>query len=245
MTNSQWKLARFWSLKSIFRHGKRRLYGIDSICTRPGGHLLAEWGAFEISQSLNFEHVFQGFLRQFEDGEKTGRYLDVFKNNMAKKLFWYSKYSWNGGALNPKVCFSNKKASRKNSLLVSVLLQKSMSVQRKPKMRRFCQSTFLLSCLWFSKNGFFWRFKSSNFCISFFNPKRRQIQKCALIEPPHFGQRTSWNLNFSKKCRGKGFPSTSFFKIQIQIETVVMTSRSQKLAHLEILLRLITGENFV
>ena len=87
MTNSQGKLARLGSLKSIFRHGKRRLYGIDSICTRPGGHLLVEWGTFEISQSLNFEHVFQGFLRQFEDGEKAGGYLDVFNNNMAKKCF--------------------------------------------------------------------------------------------------------------------------------------------------------------
>ena len=60
---------------------------MDSICTRPGGHLLAEWGAFEISQSLNFEHVFQGFLRQFEVGKKAGRYLDVFNNNMAKTFF--------------------------------------------------------------------------------------------------------------------------------------------------------------
>ena len=70
---------------------KRRLYSIDSICARPGGgggggHLLAEWGAFEISQSLNFEHIFQGFLRQFEVGKKTGQCLDVF-NNMAKKFF--------------------------------------------------------------------------------------------------------------------------------------------------------------
>ena len=50
------------------------------------GHLLAEWEAFKISQSLNFEHVFQGFLRQFEVGKKAGRYPDVF-NNMAKKIF--------------------------------------------------------------------------------------------------------------------------------------------------------------
>ena len=72
-------------------------------------------------------------------------------------------------------------------------------------------SEYLLSCLWFSKNGFLWCFKSSNFCISFFNPQKRQIQKCALTEPPHFGQRTLGNLNFSKKWRGKGFLLQAFF----------------------------------
>ena len=36
-----------------------------------------------------------------------------------------------------------------------------------------------------------------------------------------------------------------FFLIQIEIKTVVMTSRSQKLAHLEISLRFVTGENLI
>ena len=46
---------------------------------------LANWGTFEISQSLNFEHVFQRFLIPSEVGKKAGWYLDVL-NNMVKKF---------------------------------------------------------------------------------------------------------------------------------------------------------------
>ena len=88
MTNLQLQLTRLRSLKSIFRHGNV-VFTVLTASARGqggGGHLLAEWGAFEIGQLLNFEHVFQGFLRQVEVGKKAGRYLDVF-NNMAKTYF--------------------------------------------------------------------------------------------------------------------------------------------------------------
>ena len=39
----------------------------DNVPTRS----VTQRGAFEISHSLNFEHVFQGFLRQFEVGKRS------------------------------------------------------------------------------------------------------------------------------------------------------------------------------
>ena len=50
------------------------------------GHLLAEWGAFEISQSLNFKHVFQGFLRQFEVGKKSWTVSGCVQQHGEKKF---------------------------------------------------------------------------------------------------------------------------------------------------------------
>ena len=116
MTNSQWKLARLRSLKSIFRHGKRRLYGIDSICVRPGGHRLADWEAFEISQLLNFEQVFRGFLRQFEVGKKAGRYLDVL-NNMTKKFFLIEQIFVKRRSFESKSSFFEQKSFKKGLLI--------------------------------------------------------------------------------------------------------------------------------
>ena len=85
MTNSQWnRVLEIFEIDFLSWKTSSLWYRQYLHATR--GHLLAEWEAFWISQSLNFEHVFQGFLRQFEVGKKAGRYLDVF--NMAKKFFW-------------------------------------------------------------------------------------------------------------------------------------------------------------
>ena len=172
----------------IFRHEKRCLYGIHLHTTRGGGggHLLAEWRAFEISQSLNFEHVFQDCLK------------------LEKKLdgIWMCSTTW-----------------RKKILIEQIFVKR-------------------------------WSFESKS---SFF--KQKSFKKELLIGKvfcykkvcPFKGNRkwgSSIRKNFTFVPVVKGFPSTSFSWIPIEIETVVMTSRSKKLAHLEISLRLITGEKF-
>ena len=119
LTNSQRKRTCFWCLESIFRHGKRRLYGIDSICTRPGGggHLLAEWGTFKISQSLNFEHVFQGFLRQFEAGKKSWTVSRCVQQQHGEKSFLIEQRVVKRRRFESKSSFFLAKSFRKELLI--------------------------------------------------------------------------------------------------------------------------------
>ena len=101
---------------------KRRLYGIDSICTRRGGHLLAEWEVFEVSLSLNFERVLQGFLRQFEVGKKAGQYLVQH----GEKKFLIQQIFVKRRTFESKCSFFEHKSFEKELLVGKCLLQKSM-----------------------------------------------------------------------------------------------------------------------
>ena len=73
-----------------------------------------------------------------------------------------------------KVRFSNKKASRKNSLLESVLLQKSTVV--KPKMRRFYPKEFYFHACGSQKMAFSDVSKVQNFASHFLTPKKDKFK---------------------------------------------------------------------
>ena len=137
-----------------------------SICTRPGkgggGHVLAEWGTFEISQSFNFEHVFQGFLRRFEAGEKKKSWtVSRCVRQKGENFFLIGQILVTQRRFESKSSFFFGIKIFKKELLIGTrmcFVTKSMSIQRKPKMRMHHEDVlserFSLPCLWLSKNGF-------------------------------------------------------------------------------------------
>ena len=49
----------------------------------------------------------------------------------------------------------------------------------KPENEEVQSERILLSCLWFSKNDFFWRFKVQNFASHFLTPKKTNSKMCS------------------------------------------------------------------
>ena len=155
-----------------------------------------------------------------------------------RKIFLIEQIFVKRRSFEPKSSFFEQKSFKKELLIGKCFVTKKYVHSKKIENEEVLSENFFTFMPVALKKRLLLTFQKFKIVYLTFNPppppkKKRQIQKCALIEPP-FGQRTLGNLNFSKIWRGKGFPSTSFFKIQIEIETVVMTSRSQKLTHLEI-----------
>ena len=178
MTNSQGKLARLRSLKSIFRHGKRRLYGIDSMCTRPGGGgaSACRMGSLRNQSIAQLWTRFSGFSQTVWSWEKGGRYLDVFNNNMAKIFFWSSKYSWNGGALNSKVRFRIKKLQEKLVIGKCFVTKKYVRFKENRKWGGSIRKKFYFHACGSQKTAFSDASKVQNFLSHFFTPKKDKFK---------------------------------------------------------------------
>ena len=228
-------VASFLCYWKYLRHRKRRLCSLVSMLLKISAFSLRSIGLpnskGEPSKSANRSTLGKLFMWRLRRPFEAGRKLDGIwmSSTTLRKTSNRAIYSWNSEGFNPKVILLNKKAPRVNSLQVGVLMQKKKKYahSKKTENEEVLFDNFFLYP-WFS-NSFFWRFKIQ-FWYFIFTPKPSRIRKC--VEPPHFSQRTLGNLKFEKEGRN-GVPSPRFLKFKIEIETVVMTSRSQELAHLK------------
>ena len=141
-----------------------------------GTWLLAEWGPFDISQSLNFEQVFQRFLRQLEAGEKVGRYPDVFNMNMAR-IFLTAQIFVKRRSFESKCLFSKPESFKKELLIGKCFVTKNYVRSKKTENEEVLPETiFTFIPLVLKKRLFltFGKFKIL-YLFFFFNPKEEKI----------------------------------------------------------------------